>query len=177
MSEIVDSVNRVIEYHVRAKRTLEQRDQRDRAVEHARFEQDLRALLREYERLEELTRPIPVFAGDDLSDLPKELLSELSITKTDDLEDQLATVINAAGGEADIDTILIYLYRKFEVRQTRRFLQNKLWRMTQKGLLHSVPGKKGHYTTQNPELLEDDTPQQAEPDLSSSSDLDDEIPF
>lgn len=180
MPEYADSVNSIIVYLVKAKKAYEERGNRERAVEMARYEQDLRAFVREYERLDDLTRPIPSYEGDDLSDLPKELRAELSISKTDNLEDQVATVINAAGGEADIDAILIYLYRKFKVIQTRRFMQNKLWRMTQKGLLYSVPGKKGHYTTTKPEFseeLDEDTPQETGTDLSPSFDIEDEIPF
>lgn len=184
MPEIDDSVNRIIAHFVKAKKAYEDRNNRERAVEMARYEQDLRALLREYQRLDELTRPIPVFEGDDLSDLPKELRAELSVTKTDELEDQVATVINAAGGEADIDGILIYLYRKFKVVQTRRFMQNKLWRMNQKGLIHSVPGRKGHYSTERPEGGAADVPEQPaetvtdpKPSRGFSSELDDEIPF
>ena len=131
--------------------------------------------------MEALLKPIPVFEGEDLSDLPSALLAELSVSKTDELEDQLATVINAAGGEADIDAILVYLFRKFKVVQTRRFLQNKLWRMVQKGLLHSVPGRKGVYSTSKPDVLPEifgDTPQLAGKRIPSSSDVDDdEVPF
>ena len=147
MSDHIDSVNRIVDYFIQAKKSFEERGAPKRAIEMAKYEADLRALVREHERLVGLTRPIPVIEGDELSDLPKELLAELSITKTDELEEQLITVINASGGTADIDTILIYLFRKFKVVQTRRYLQNKLWRMVQKEMLYSVSGKKGHYST------------------------------
>lgn len=148
MSEFTESVNPIVEALGRAKKGYEERQQRDKAVEFARYQQDLRAFIREFERMEDLLKPIPVLEGEDISDLPRELLEQLSISKTDELENQIATVVNAAGGEADIDVILVYLFRKFKVVQTRRFLQNKLYRMSQKGLLHSVEGKKGCYSTQ-----------------------------
>lgn len=194
MSEIPDSVNDILAFFAEAKRAYEKNGQHQKAVRMVRFDNDLRLLVKEVERLDALTRPIPTIDGESLADLPKDLLAELSITKTDDLEDQLVTVINAAGGEADIDTILIYLFRKFKVVQTRRFLQNKLWRMTQKNLLFSVDGKKGHYSTTPPEpdaltseideLLGDtnsnDTRHQAKSDLSPMRDddaWDDDCPF
>lgn len=98
-------------------------------------------------RLYGLTSALPPDLGN-VHDLPPELLEELSISKGDELEDQLVTVINAYGGEATLDQILVGLYRKFKVTQKRRFLQNKLYRMT---MVWSVDGKKGVYTTTEPE--------------------------
>src|ERR1700742_2218625 len=69
----------------------------------------------------------------DLTDLPPELLAELSIAQVDTLEGQILTVMRELGGAADLDRILIALYRRFQVVQKRRFLQNKLWRMVRKG--------------------------------------------
>lgn len=147
MSDYIDSVNNILVILNEGKGAHEQRGNRDRAIEFAKHIQNLRAFIKDYERLEAATRPIPVVNGDDLSDLPPELLKELSTTKTDELETQIITIINASGKVADIDTILIYLFRRFEVVQTRRFLQNKLWRMAQKEIIWSVEGKKGLYTT------------------------------
>ncbi|NBB80962.1 MAG: hypothetical protein GVY36_16205 [Verrucomicrobia bacterium] len=96
--------------------------------------------------LEDMTSALPPDLGN-LHDLPDELLSELSVSKTDELEDQLVTVINAYGGEASLDQILVGLFRKFQVVQKRRFIQNKLYRMD---VVWSVQGKKGHYTTIEP---------------------------
>lgn len=181
MSEIVESVNRIVAHFTQAKKAYEARDNRDKAIEMSQHEAALRAFIRDYERLDDLTRPIPIVHGEDLSDLPKALLAELSVAKTDDLENQIVTVINAAGKEADIDTILIYLYRKFEVTQTRRYLQNKLWRMVQKQQLFSLPGKKGHYTTvpQEPDdpFKDDWSDEEASQASPPESHLDDDIPF
>src|SRR5690349_20672713 len=77
-----------------------------------------------------LTAPIPKSLGD-LSDLPDELIRELSVKRTDELEDQILTVMRACDGGkvVDLNQILVGLYRKFKVVQNRRFLQNKLYRM------------------------------------------------
>jgi len=68
----------------------------------------------------------------DISDLPAEVLNELRSAQADVLGRQVLTVIQALGGSADLDHILIALFRKFGVVAKRRFLQNKLWRMIRK---------------------------------------------
>lgn len=104
---------------------------------------------------------------DDLADLPEELLAELSLPQADEIETQLHAVIVALDGTADLDKILVGLYRRFGVVQKRRFLQNKLYRMSGKGLIHSVPKRRGVYTIKP---LEQE-PEQEDEDLTS------EIPF
>lgn len=81
--------------------------------------------------------------ADDLSDLPPELLSELSTAQIDVLERQIVTVLQTLDGTADLDQILIGLYRKFQIAQKRRFLQNKLWRMVRKGQVQKSKGARG----------------------------------
>lgn len=115
----------------------------------------LQATIDELEHLRRVTKPIPASYGD-LSDLPPELVKELTGIKVDDLEQQLFTVIKSGGDEVDLDAILIELFRRFQVVQTRKFLQNKLWRMAQKGIIYSVPGRKGVYTAKEPPLVSDD---------------------
>lgn len=97
-------------------------------------------------RLYGLTTALPKDLGN-IHDLPPELLNELSVAKTDELEDQLVTVIKAYGDEATLDQILVGLFRKFKVSQKRRFIQNKLYRMD---TVWGVPGRKGVYTTTEP---------------------------
>ena len=130
-------------------------------------------------RLMGLTSALPPDLGN-VYDLPQELLDELSIAKTDDMEDQLVTVINAYGGEATLDQILVGLYRKFKVSQKRRFLQNKLYRMP---MVWSVDGKKGIYTTTKPLIAQpdekelDDLLGTAKPTYGRHQDMSDEVPF
>jgi hypothetical protein len=82
----------------------------------------------------------------DLSDLPEELRAELTIQQADELETQILSVIKAYGGTADLDQILVGLFRKFKVVQKRRFLQNKVWRLTKKGAVHAIAGRRGLYS-------------------------------
>jgi len=84
----------------------------------------------------------------DLSDLPEELRAELQITKTDELENQIIEVINESyEGMANIDEVIVGIYRKYNDIQKRQFLANKMYRMAKTGLLYSVKGRKGVYTT------------------------------
>ena len=130
----------------------------------------IQAVLDELEELRRVLKPIPASYGD-LSDLPPELVKELTGIKVDDLEQQIFTVVKAGGSEVDLDSILIELFRRFKVVQTRKFLQNKLWRMAQKGVIQTVPGRKGVYTAQ---------PVSASTKPSTNGfldDLDDDVPF
>jgi len=102
-------------------------------------------LMQAHEQLLNASRPVPASYGD-LSDLPSSLRSQLAGLRTDELDDQIYIIVKAAEEGADLDTILIELWRRFRVEQTRRFIQNKSYRLAQKGILFSVTGKKGLYT-------------------------------
>jgi len=82
----------------------------------------------------------------DLSDLPPALLDELSVAHADPLEAQIAAVLRSCGGRADLDQVLIGLYRQFDTIQKRRFLQNKLWRMVRKGQVRKAKGERGLFS-------------------------------
>jgi hypothetical protein len=83
---------------------------------------------------------------DDLSDLPPELLQELQLRRTDQLELQIVAVLRTLGGCADLDRILIGLYRQFQSVQKRRVLQNKMWRLVRKGRVTTSKDRRGHFT-------------------------------
>jgi hypothetical protein len=109
----------------------------------------LEGVVTELEDLRKKVAPLPTRLGD-LSDIPPELRAELAGVEVDELEGQLVTVIDSYGGTADLNQVLVGLFRKFKVVQTRRFVQQKLWRMTTDGLLWGVPKRKGVYTTAKP---------------------------
>ncbi len=131
----------------------------------------LDALVAEVEELRRVTKPVPVSYGD-LSDLPPELLKELTGTKVDESEQQLFNIIKAGGKEVELDTILIELFRRYNVIQTRKFLQNKLWRMAQKGIIISVQGRKGVYCAPGAMDVPEVPTNGGFPD-----ELDDDVPF
>jgi hypothetical protein len=88
----------------------------------------------------------------DLSELPDELRKQLQIAKVGELEQAIITVIEEMyGGVANVDEILVGLYRKTDEIHQRQSLANKLYRMTTAGQLSSVPKKKGVYRVSQPE--------------------------
>lgn len=132
---------------------------------------NLDAILAELEELRRITKPIPASYGD-LSDLPPELLKELTGIKVDELEQQLYNIVKSGGNEVDLDVILIELFRRHNIIQTRKFLQNKLWRMAQKGAIRSISGRKGVYSAAEPNQAP--MPTKA---TGFADDLDDDVPF
>ena len=165
MSEHVESVKRVAAY---LRPIAEKRRGTELGDELASYAEALDAAADHLVALEGLTSALPPDLGN-IHDLPQELLEELSVSKTDELEDQIVTVINAYGGEASLDQILVGLYRKFRVVQKRRFMQNKLYRMP---MVWSVDGRKGVYTTTEPT-----SPQPAVNSTQSATYMEDENPF
>ena len=90
----------------------------------------------------------------DLSDLPPELLKELSDSATKGETDVLVKIINERGGRATLDEILIDLFRKHGEVGKRTITGNKLYRLSKRGLVWALPGKKGIYTTKPDSLVE-----------------------
>jgi hypothetical protein len=147
MTEILDSVNALIVRFHRASKRDNISDTKRRSFLNTAA--TLVAIKEEILSLQNRLAPLPSRLGD-LSDLPPELLGELSAPRVDELDSQIIDVIHAYGGTADLDQILVGLFRKFKVAQKRRFLQNKVWRMAQKEMLWSIRGKKGVYTIKEP---------------------------
>lgn len=168
MPEHVESVNRIAAFF-REQATTANPQWKDKFVN---FAATMEAAKDELVRLYGLTTALPPDLGN-VHDLPPELLEELSIAKSDELEDQLVTVINAYGGEATLDQILVGLFRKFNISQKRRFIQNKLYRMS---MVWSVEGKKGVYTTTEPESAPEPQMGYSAPRIDTGN-LEDEIPF
>lgn len=174
MTDSVDSVNQLL---VLFRKQLEKSDISEKNAETYRgYIEGLEAARAEIIQLrdrnsglEKRLEPLPTRLGD-LSDIPPELLEELSTPRGDELETQILDVIRAHGETADLDQILVGLYRKFGAIQKRRFLQNKIWRMSQKGLVWSLRGRKGVYTLNEPDEVDKD-------EVEKAPEEDDEIPF
>jgi len=86
---------------------------------------------------------------NDLSDLPPELLKELSENARGET-DPIIKIINGRGGTASLDEVLIDLFRKYKEIGKRPIVANKLYRLAKRHLCWPVPGKKGTYTTVRP---------------------------
>ena len=106
----------------------------------------IEAIVKELLDLRQKAAPLPTKLGD-LSDLPEELRAELTGIELDGLKSQLVQVINSYGRTADLNQILVGLWRKFKVSQKRRAIQQRLWRMQADKLVWTVPKRKGVYST------------------------------
>jgi hypothetical protein len=127
---------------------------------------NLETVAQEVESARNRLRAIPSEYGD-LSDLPSEVMAQLTLARIDELEQQMRDVVAAAdGAEVTLDQIIIELYRRHKVVQERRFIMNKLYRMAQKGLISSVDGRKGVYFLSK-----------SGPAKGGYDDLDEDIPF
>ena len=79
--------------------------------------------------------------------LPEKIKRELCFGKTDDFSNKIINVLYSYKGIANIDEIIIGMYRTYGVIKTRNYYVGKLYKMTKKFLINSVKGKKGIYTT------------------------------
>jgi hypothetical protein len=95
----------------------------------------------------------------NIDDLPEEIRTQLVSFQMDELEAQILDLLNdSLDHVATIDEILVGLWRAHGAAHQRDQLANKIYRMTRKEQLFSVPGKKGVYSTI---AVEDPTEQKA----------------
>ena len=87
-------------------------------------------------------------------DLPPALLKELSPRRRDRLEAQIVAVLAACDGSADLDQVLIGLYRGFGVVEKRRVIQNKLWRLVRTGRICKAKNTRNVFSLEAPKPRE-----------------------
>ncbi|WP_435103625.1 hypothetical protein [Arhodomonas sp. AD133] len=109
---------------------------------------------RELARKEKARRASTV-EPEEIDELPPELISQLSLSKSDREEMKIVQVLNDAGGTLSLDRLLIELYRATRDIYQRRQLTQRLYRMISKGMVRAVPGRKGVYTTDPGETEEE----------------------
>lgn len=82
----------------------------------------------------------------ELSDLPDELKAQLQIAKVGELEQDIIAVLEEMyDGVANVDEILVGLYRRQDKIHQRQYIANKLYRMTVSEQIESVPKRRGVY--------------------------------
>ncbi|WP_421993398.1 hypothetical protein [Qipengyuania sp.] len=81
----------------------------------------------------------------DLRDLPEELREQLQVGKTDELEEKIVNSLGFLNGIANLDEVLVALFRMTGEVYKRTYISNKMYRMAQAGTIESVPKKKGVY--------------------------------
>lgn len=84
---------------------------------------------------------------DDINGIPAELLAELNLSDTDRQELLIEKIIADAGGVLSLDKILIALYRTTGSVVKRATVLARLYRMANRGLIYTLPSKKGLYST------------------------------
>lgn len=126
-----ESFRSLAEDLVVAARQLDNLDQSQRSVVQSQQTKQIRLLL----------------TPEEVEDLPEELRSELSISGgADKTEFAIVQTIDASGGVASLDQILVGVYRRTNEIHKRSSLISRLYRMSGKGLVFPVPAKKGVYS-------------------------------
>lgn len=83
---------------------------------------------------------------DEVQGLPSELIQELSVSEGDKVEFAILKTIRELGGVASLDRILVGIYKETNEIIKRTTLTSRVYRMSQKGLVFSVPNRKGAYS-------------------------------
>ena len=84
-------------------------------------------------------------SAEEVEGLPDEVLNELSISEGDKAEFAILGLIDEAGGIISLDKLIVGLWKKTGELHKRQSLISRLYRMGQKDMVFSVPGKKGVY--------------------------------
>lgn len=82
----------------------------------------------------------------EVQGLPKELLEELSLSDGDKLDYAILKIIEDCGGIASLDRLLVGIYKDTGEVMKRGTLTSRMYRMSQRGMVYTVPGKKGAYS-------------------------------
>lgn len=94
-----------------------------------------------------LSSPTQLQPGQ-LEGLPSELLDQLQISEVEKFQWMVVDIINRTPEKTiSLEVLLIALYHKTKKVFERTDLSNRIYRMAKKGLLFSVSGKKGWYST------------------------------
>ena len=84
----------------------------------------------------------------DIKDLPEELIRRLQIGKVGEVEQAIVAMIrDDFDGVANLDEILVGLYRWNGQVYARQLIANKLYRMNKAGQIVSVAKRKGVYSS------------------------------
>lgn len=154
MPNFIEFVKTQVSFHdAMAERYKKVPDRRKRHTETAQGFRDLAAHLEALEAGQDAVvtpvrkKPAQLnLTFEEVEGLPPELVEELSISGGDRTDFTVLRVVEATGGIASLDRILIGIYRETGEITKRSTLTSRLYRMCQKGLLYNVPNKKGVYS-------------------------------
>jgi hypothetical protein len=140
----VDAITEAVALHAGWLEEARQKGNADATVQ--RWTRRMKALQEAARELARLRAPAETL---ELTDLPPALLAQLSGPRADALEEQILTVLRAAGGSVELDQLLIELYRRHGQVHARKALNNKAYRMVRRGLIHQVADRRGAYSLES----------------------------
>lgn len=150
LEALTSFVNEQIGFHERMLVLGKDKGDERRALRHQSVLARYRQILTVFESMEARSgRSQPkrlALTWEEVHDLPPELMQELSVSEGDRLEFDMLRILEDQSGVASLDRFLVELYRRNGEIYQRTWLNNKLYRMMQKEMIHSVPGKKGIYS-------------------------------
>jgi hypothetical protein len=155
LRDFIPLVKGQVQFHEERSKTPEYAPKRQEfhAGTAMQFQELLEAIEKTPVTVEASSNPLTL-TQDDLVGLPKELLEQLNISDTDRADAIIVDLINAAGGTLLLDKILIGLYKATGQIHQRTQTISRIYRLSKKGVVFSVPRKKGLYTTTKPEVAE-----------------------
>lgn len=86
----------------------------------------------------------------EIDDLPDELKSQLVGMDVDGKDTKVCDIVIDFSGVANINEIMVGLYRKYNQIIKRHSVQSRVNRMVAKGRLFRTPGNRGYYQTSDP---------------------------
>ena len=150
LDALTSFVNEQIDFHERLLAQSRENGDERRALRHQSVLIRYRQILSVFEEVgERQSKDAPhrlALTWEEVHDLPPDLMKELSVSEGDRLEFDMLRILEDHGGVASLDRFLVELYRRNNEIYQRTWLNNKLYRMMQKEMIHSVPGKKGVYS-------------------------------
>ena len=81
---------------------------------------------------------------EDLKDLPEELLKQLHISDSDRKNLWIVAIVREHQ-PCSLDQILVQLYKRHALIENRVKLMARMYRLSQKGQIQTVPSRKGIY--------------------------------
>ena len=79
--------------------------------------------------------------------LPDEIKEQLNIYKKRKRDRIVAVIDDLYGGIANIDEIFVGVYLKYNKILKRKYVANKVYKLSKSGFLYKIKGNKGIYTT------------------------------
>ncbi|MEP3439666.1 MAG: hypothetical protein ABJN75_23190 [Hoeflea sp.] len=157
IADDIDFLKSQVDHHIRSVEFYKDQRDQDRVERHSGILRRFKALIEKVSKanalVETMPSPLPSTVSSevgsrfgDLDELPDELRTQLVSAQFDALEQLIRGILQEdLNGVGTIDEILVAVYRRTSKIENRDQLANKMYRMTKKNLVVSVPRRKGIY--------------------------------